>query len=54
MQSAACKLKLAGDLSVDLGRFYVRDMPLPFDILVENIHDQSHVPFAHHGVASSR
>ncbi|KAK9840097.1 hypothetical protein WJX74_003218 [Apatococcus lobatus] len=43
-----------GDLSVDLGRFYVRDMPLPFDILVENIHDQSHVPFAHHGVASSR
>ncbi|KAG2449744.1 hypothetical protein HYH02_005270 [Chlamydomonas schloesseri] len=37
----------------DVG-WYVRDMPLRFDTLVENIADPSHVPFAHHGVQGRR
>jgi len=35
-------------------QFYVRDFPVPFNIMVENLMDQSHVPFAHTNVASKR
>ena len=32
----------------------MRHMPVPFDIMLENLFDQSHVPFAHSGVAGNR
>jgi hypothetical protein len=34
--------------------YYVRDVPGSFDTWIENISDQSHVPWAHHGVAHDR
>lgn len=33
---------------IDATNFFVRDMPYSWDILVENLCDPSHVPFAHH------
>ncbi|KAK9828711.1 hypothetical protein WJX72_001664 [[Myrmecia] bisecta] len=33
---------------------YVRDLPGGFDCWIENMTDQSHVAFAHHGVAGNR
>ena len=33
---------------------YVHDMPCSLDTAIENISDQSHVPWAHHGVAGDR
>ncbi|KAK9792055.1 hypothetical protein WJX73_008202 [Symbiochloris irregularis] len=44
----------AEDITLLTGQYFVRDMPIPFDILAENISDQSHVPFGHHGVAGNR
>lgn len=35
---------------VDATNFYVRDLPYSWDILVENLCDPSHIPFAHHGM----
>jgi phenylpropionate dioxygenase-like ring-hydroxylating dioxygenase large terminal subunit len=34
--------------NVDGTNFFVRDMPYSWDILVENLCDPAHVPFAHH------
>ncbi|GLC69204.1 hypothetical protein PLESTF_000801700 [Pleodorina starrii] len=34
--------------------WYVRDIPVRWDTLCENILDPSHVPFAHHGVQGNR
>jgi pheophorbide a oxygenase len=34
--------------------WYVRDLPLPAEMVVENFLDASHVPFSHHGVMGSR
>jgi phenylpropionate dioxygenase-like ring-hydroxylating dioxygenase large terminal subunit len=31
-------------------QWFVRDLPLRFDSLCENVADPSHVPFAHHKV----
>lgn len=28
---------------------YMRDLPYPFDALIEHVADPSHVKFAHHG-----
>ncbi|KAK9814616.1 hypothetical protein WJX72_008759 [[Myrmecia] bisecta] len=33
---------------------FMRDMPVAYDVMLENLSDQSHVPFAHHGVANRR
>ena len=33
---------------------YVHDMPASVDTVIENFSDQSHVPWAHHGVAGDR
>ena len=33
---------------VDATNFYVRDLPYSWDVLVENLCDPSHIPFAHH------
>lgn len=33
---------------------FVRDLPGSFEVWTENMQDQSHVPFAHHGVAGKR
>ena len=33
---------------------YVHDMPASLDTVIENFSDQSHVPWAHHGVAGDR
>jgi len=33
---------------------YTRELPYSYDILVENLLDPSHVPFAHHGLQGSR
>lgn len=33
---------------------YVHDMPCSLDTVIENVSDQSHVPWAHHGVAGDR
>ncbi|KAK9814221.1 hypothetical protein WJX72_002503 [[Myrmecia] bisecta] len=42
------------DISGTTSQNFVRDMPVPFHVMMENISDQSHVPFAHHGVANNR
>ncbi|DBA75020.1 TPA: hypothetical protein ACH3X1_010361 [Trebouxia sp. C0004] len=42
------------DITFQHTMHFQRDFPVPYDIVVENIGDQSHVPFAHHGVAGSR
>jgi len=34
--------------------WFMRDLPLRFDTLVENVLDPSHVPFAHHGLQGNR
>eukprot|EP00884_Botryococcus_braunii_P002002 jgi/Botrbrau1/11802/Bobra.0224s0008.2 len=44
----------AGDVKLTTNLNFVRDFPVAYDIMVENISDQSHVPFAHHGVGGSR
>lgn len=44
----------AEDVTVQHTMYFQRDFPVPYDIVVENIGDQSHVPFAHHGVAGNR
>jgi phenylpropionate dioxygenase-like ring-hydroxylating dioxygenase large terminal subunit len=31
-----------------------RDMPMRWEMLVENVSDPSHVPFSHHGVQGNR
>ncbi|KAG5181663.1 hypothetical protein JKP88DRAFT_246035, partial [Tribonema minus] len=33
---------------------YMRDLPYSYDMLVENLGDPAHIPFAHHGVLTSR
>lgn len=38
----------------DYAQWYVRDLPLQFDMLVENVLDISHTPYAHHGVLGRR
>jgi nitrite reductase/ring-hydroxylating ferredoxin subunit len=38
----------------DLPNTYTRELPYSYDILVENLLDPSHVPFAHHGLQGSR
>lgn len=43
-----------GEVSLEITMQYQRDFPVPYDIMVENLGDQSHVPFAHHGVAGNR
>ena len=35
---------------VDATSFFFRDMPYSWEILVENLCDPSHIPFAHHGM----
>ncbi|KAI8475277.1 MAG: Rieske-domain-containing protein [Monoraphidium minutum] len=42
------------EVVASISQYYAREFPLSHDILVENISDQSHVPWAHHGVAHSR
>lgn len=32
-----------------MGTAYIRDVPLRYDTLMENVVDPSHVPFSHHG-----
>lgn len=44
----------AEDVTAEHTMYFQRDFPVPYDIVVENIGDQSHVPFAHHGVAGNR
>ncbi|GMH40215.1 hypothetical protein BSKO_08119 [Bryopsis sp. KO-2023] len=34
--------------------YFVRDLPGSFDMWLENVCDQSHLPYAHHGVAYDR
>ncbi|PNH10690.1 Pheophorbide a oxygenase, chloroplastic [Tetrabaena socialis] len=34
--------------------WYMRDLPLRYDTVMENVFDPSHVPFAHHGLQSKR
>ncbi|KAG2490582.1 hypothetical protein HYH03_010976 [Edaphochlamys debaryana] len=34
--------------------WFVRDLPMRYDTCLENLMDPSHVPFAHHGVSSTR
>ncbi|PNH10689.1 Pheophorbide a oxygenase, chloroplastic [Tetrabaena socialis] len=34
--------------------WYMRDLPLRYDTIMENFFDPTHVPFAHHGVQSKR
>lgn len=36
--------------SVDATSFFFRDMPYSWEILVENLCDPSHIPFAHHNI----
>eukprot|EP00884_Botryococcus_braunii_P006864 jgi/Botrbrau1/16179/Bobra.0244s0003.1 len=43
-----------GSKVFEFGRRYTRDFDYSWAILVENITDASHVPFAHHGVQGSR
>ncbi|KAK9835403.1 hypothetical protein WJX81_007403 [Elliptochloris bilobata] len=43
-----------GKVALTTNQNYVRDFTVAYDILYENISDQSHVPFAHHGVANNR
>ncbi|CAL8465289.1 g4824 [Coccomyxa elongata] len=43
-----------GDVALTTNQNFVRDFPVAYDILFENISDQSHVPFAHNGVAYKR
>lgn len=50
----SCLLLCAEDVTAEHSLYFQRDFPVPYDILVENISDQSHVPFAHHGVAGQR
>ena len=45
---------LAAEHSVLAIDRYVHDMPCSLDTVIENISDQSHVPWAHHGVAGDR
>ena len=33
---------------------YMRDFPVSFDMILENLADPGHVHFAHHGVISKR
>ena len=47
-------LLIAEDVTAQHTMYFQRDFPVPYDIVVENIGDQSHVPFAHHGVAGNR
>ena len=47
-------LLCAEDVTAEHTMYFQRDFPVPYDIVVENIGDQSHVPFAHHGVAGNR
>ncbi len=44
---------LAADSIIVIDR-YVHDMPASVDTVIENFSDQSHVPWAHHGVAGDR
>jgi phenylpropionate dioxygenase-like ring-hydroxylating dioxygenase large terminal subunit len=34
-----------------LTAWYARDLPMCYEVLMENQTDPSHLPFAHHGVA---
>ena len=52
--SEALKTTPPENLSGTISQNFVRDFPVPFDVMTENIADQSHVPFAHHGVANNR
>ena len=47
-------LPAAEDVALTTNQNFVRDFPVAYDILFENISDQSHVPFAHNGVAYKR
>jgi phenylpropionate dioxygenase-like ring-hydroxylating dioxygenase large terminal subunit len=50
-------LPLSPQIDANLGfawSSYVRDLPYDWDILVENLVDPSHVPFAHHGIQGNR
>ncbi len=38
------------DSFADSTQFFVRDLPYSWDILIENLCDPSHIPFAHHGI----
>ena len=49
----SCPLS-ADDITLETNLQFARDFPIPYDIMVENLGDQSHVPFAHHGVAGNR
>jgi phenylpropionate dioxygenase-like ring-hydroxylating dioxygenase large terminal subunit len=44
----------AGGWPLTTNQQFARDFPVPYDVMVENVLDQSHVPFAHTGVASAR
>ena len=35
-------------------KFFTRELPYSFDILIENFMDPSHIPFAHHGLQGKR
>ncbi|KIY98519.1 pheophorbide a oxygenase [Monoraphidium neglectum] len=43
-----------GEVKASTLQNFTRDFPISHDIMVENTSDQSHVPWAHHGVAHSR
>ncbi|KAL4425624.1 hypothetical protein ABPG75_009640 [Micractinium tetrahymenae] len=43
-----------GTPGVLLGDWYMRDLPVSFDSLLENLLDPAHVHWAHHGVIGSR
>ena len=42
------------DELVSVYSHFVRDLPGPFDVWMENMVDQSHVAFAHHGPGGNR
>ncbi|PNH01637.1 Protochlorophyllide-dependent translocon component 52, chloroplastic [Tetrabaena socialis] len=44
----------AAEGHVQRTQWFVRDLPLRYDTLLENVLDPSHVPFAHHGVQGRR
>uniref|UniRef100_A0A7S3XQ78 Rieske domain-containing protein n=1 Tax=Heterosigma akashiwo TaxID=2829 RepID=A0A7S3XQ78_HETAK len=39
---------------VRIGSTYTRDLPYGYDVLVENLLDAAHIPFAHHGMQGTR
>ena len=53
-EAAAKKPALIPELDdpefVDATNFFVRDLPYSFEVLVENLCDPAHIPFAHHSL----